>query len=90
MPKQRDQLNRTDQFDRDRAVILRSGGVDSEVDKIKPITIDCGGRHIGKFVAAAMRAVRRKEAEVSSIHLVCASLRQMSSKDRYSEGAAVV
>ena len=37
-----------------------------------------------------MRTVRRKEAEDSSFHSVCASLRQTSSKDRDSKGATVV
>ena len=40
--KQRDQSSRTDQYDRDHAVISRSGGMDSEGEEIKPITIDCG------------------------------------------------
>ena len=61
--KQRDQANRVDQFDRDRAVIPGSGGIDSEGEEISPIRIDPGGCIIGEVVAAAMRAVRRKEAE---------------------------
>ena len=36
-----------------------------------------------------MLAKRRQEAENASFHPVCASLRQTSSKDRNSEGAAV-
>ena len=54
--KLRDQVTRTNQFDRDRAVITRSGGVDSEGDEIPPITIDRGRCHIGEVVAAAMRS----------------------------------
>ena len=42
------------------------------------------------MVAAAMRVVRRKEAEDASSHPVCASLYQKSSMNRDSEGAAVI
>ena len=58
--KQRDQANRTDQFERDTTFILGSGGVDSEEGEIPPITIDHGGRRIGEIIAAAMRTVRQK------------------------------
>ena len=37
-----------------------------------------------------IRAVRQKEAEDASFQPVCASLRQTSSRDRDSEGAAVI
>ena len=57
--------------------------------KLNPIRVDRGGRHIGEIVAAAVRAVRRQEAEDARFHPVCASLRLTSSKDRDSEGAAV-
>ena len=88
--KQRDKSNRTNQFDCNRTVITGSGGVDSEGDEIKPIMTDLGRRHIDEVVAVTMRALRRQEVEYAKIHLMCASLRQKSFKDRNSEGAAMV
>ena len=90
MRLQRNQSHRTDQLDRDRTIISRSGGVDSEADEIEPITTDRGRRLIGEVVTAAMRAVHLQEAEDASSHPVCTSLRHTSSRDRDSEGAAVV
>ena len=54
------------------------------------IKADRCGRHIGEIIVAAMRAVRLQEAEDVSFYLVFTSLRQMSSRDRDSEDAAVV
>ena len=65
--KQHYQAHRIEQFDRDRAVILRSVGVDSGEDSVEPITIDRGGRHIGEVFAAAMRTVRREIAEDANL-----------------------
>ena len=54
--KLRDQANRIDQFDCDRAVIPASGGVDSEIDEIEPITTDRARRHIGEVIVATKRS----------------------------------
>ena len=48
------------------------------------------GHNIGEVFEAAMRTVRRIDAEDARFHQVCASLRQTSSKNRGSECTAVI
>ena len=69
--KKRDLAHRTDQFDRDCAVIYRSGEVDSEEDEIELITIDRGIRLIGEVVTPATRTVRYKKLKIS-VFIRCA------------------
>ena len=80
--QRRDQANRTDQFNRDCAVIPRSSGVDSEGDEVELIRVGRGGRHVDEIVSTEVPAVCLQEAEDASFYPVCASLCQTSSKDR--------
>ena len=88
--KKHDKEKNTDQFGRDHAFIPRSGGVDSEGDEIPPIKIDLDGRHIGEFVAAAMHAVRQKEATYASLSAVRSNPLGSDRKSCDGEGACVV
>ena len=70
--KQRDQANRIDQFNRDRAVILGSGRAESEGNEIAPTTIDRRSAilvNLSRFRCA----VHLQDAEDTSYHQVCIS-----------------
>ena len=54
--EQRDQKSNTDHYDRGRADIPKSDGVDPEDEKTAPIYLYHGARHIGEIVAAVMRS----------------------------------
>ena len=62
-----DEYKLTDRCDRGRFIVSRSGCVDSENRKIKPSLLDRGGRDIAQIVAAAIRSVRKQEANEASL-----------------------
>ena len=69
----RDQVRRTDQFDRGHTALSDRGGDDSEGDPFEPISTNRRGCHIGEVVSVAMCAVRRQDVEEGLFHPLCVS-----------------
>ena len=88
--EQSDQKKKTDHRDHDHAAIPRSGGIDSEDNKIAPIYLDRGRRHTGEIVAAVMHAVYAQKTEDSVFLPACANLFRSTCESRAGEGASRV
>ena len=61
--KQRVQKKMTDNHEHGSAVISRVDGFESGGNKIEPVSLNRGGRHVGQITVLTIRCVNKKEVQ---------------------------